>query len=165
MTTSPWGFLSFMMHFIQDLSNAGFYVVMILRTSMSDDILFVLFCFVFLERHPQHMEVPRLGVKSELQLPAYTTGPGNAGSFNLLIEARDRTCILMDDSQILNLLSHNRNSLNICLDPTQRHTKSLLKSTDHFCISDSHRKLGTHQKSKSGWTRLDKSRWNDIWQA
>ena len=24
--------------------------------------------------HPWHMEVPRLGVKSELQLPAYTTG-------------------------------------------------------------------------------------------
>ena len=31
-------------------------------------------CFVlFLELHLQHMEVPRLGVESELQLPAYTT--------------------------------------------------------------------------------------------
>ena len=29
--------------------------------------------FVFLGPHPQHMEVPRLEVKSELQLPAYTT--------------------------------------------------------------------------------------------
>ena len=30
--------------------------------------------FVFyLGPHLQHMEVPRLGVKSELQLPAYTT--------------------------------------------------------------------------------------------
>ena len=27
----------------------------------------------FLGPHPQHMEVPRLGVESELQLPAYTT--------------------------------------------------------------------------------------------
>ena len=27
----------------------------------------------FLEPHPWHMEVPRLGVESELQLPAYTT--------------------------------------------------------------------------------------------
>ena len=34
--------------------------------------LFFLF-FVFLGRHPQHMEVPRLGVQSELQLLAYTT--------------------------------------------------------------------------------------------
>ena len=29
--------------------------------------------FFFLEPHPRHMEVPRLGVKLELQLPAYTT--------------------------------------------------------------------------------------------
>ena len=32
------------------------------------------FCFgLFLGPHPQHMEVPRLGVKLELQLPAYAT--------------------------------------------------------------------------------------------
>ena len=29
--------------------------------------------FFFTELHPQHMEVPRLGIKSKLQLPAYTT--------------------------------------------------------------------------------------------
>jgi len=29
--------------------------------------------FVFLGRHPQHMEVPRLGIESELQPLAYTT--------------------------------------------------------------------------------------------
>ena len=34
-------------------------------------LLFVAFCF--LGPHPQHMEFPRLGVLSELQLPAYTT--------------------------------------------------------------------------------------------
>ena len=32
-----------------------------------------LFIFVFLELHPWHMEVPRLGAESELQLPAYVT--------------------------------------------------------------------------------------------
>ena len=32
-----------------------------------------LFCFVFLGTHPQHTKVPRLGIKLELQLPAYTT--------------------------------------------------------------------------------------------
>ena len=31
------------------------------------------FCFCFLGPHLWHMEVPRLGVESELQLPAYAT--------------------------------------------------------------------------------------------
>ena len=31
------------------------------------------FFSVFLGPHPQHMEVPRLGVELELQPPAYTT--------------------------------------------------------------------------------------------
>ena len=34
----------------------------------------ILFVFVFLGLHLWHMEVPRLEVKMELQLPAYTTG-------------------------------------------------------------------------------------------
>ena len=38
------------------------------------------FFFVSLGLHPRHMEVPRLGVESELKLPAYTTAHGNAGS-------------------------------------------------------------------------------------
>ena len=33
---------------------------------------FVLFCFFFV-LHPEHMDVPRLGIELELQLPAYTT--------------------------------------------------------------------------------------------
>ena len=33
---------------------------------------FVCFLLSFLGPHPQHMEVPRLGVESEPQLPAYT---------------------------------------------------------------------------------------------
>ena len=34
---------------------------------------FLFFVFCFLGPHPQGMEVPRLGVESELQMPAYTT--------------------------------------------------------------------------------------------
>ena len=34
---------------------------------------FLLLLFVFLGLHPWHMEVPRLGVHSELQSPTYTT--------------------------------------------------------------------------------------------
>ena len=30
-------------------------------------------CFVFLELHPRHVEVPRLGLELELQLLAFTT--------------------------------------------------------------------------------------------
>ena len=40
---------------------------------------FILFTFAFFLRlHPQHMEVPRLGVKSGLQLPAYSTATATA---------------------------------------------------------------------------------------
>ena len=35
--------------------------------------IYLFIYFVFLGLHPQHMEVPRQGVESELQLPAYTT--------------------------------------------------------------------------------------------
>ena len=71
------------------------------------------------------MEVPRLGVRSELQLPACTTATATPDPshgydlhqssrqcpiFNSLNEARDGTCILMDTSRIHNLLSHNGNS-------------------------------------------------------
>ena len=61
------------------------------------------------------MEVPRLGVKSELQLPAYTTATAMSDLshvwdlyhsswqhwiLNPLSKARDQTCVLMDMSQV-----------------------------------------------------------------
>ena len=70
------------------------------------------------------MDVSRLGVKSDLQLPAYTTATSDLSCIcdlchssrqgqilNPLSEAGDRTHILMDTSQVLNPLSHNGNSL------------------------------------------------------
>ena len=48
-----------------------------------------------------HMEVPRLAVESELQLPAYSTAiatPDLSQVCNLLSEARNCTHILMDTS-------------------------------------------------------------------
>ena len=79
--------------------------------------LFILFfcLFVFLQPHPRHMEVPGLGVESDLQLPAYATAiampdPSHACDLhhssrqhripNPLSEARDQTCILIDTIQI-----------------------------------------------------------------
>ena len=65
--------------------------------------------------HLQHMEVPRLGIQSELQLLAYTTATATSDPsrvcnlhrssrqhwiLNLLSEARDHTCVLMDTGRI-----------------------------------------------------------------
>ena len=36
-------------------------------------LYFLFYFFFFLGPHPWHMEVPRLGVKVELQMPAYST--------------------------------------------------------------------------------------------
>ena len=79
-------------------------------------VLFIyLFIFAFLGLHPWHVGVPRLGVRSELQLPAYTTATTTRDLsciwdlhhsswqrliLNPLIEARDRTRILTDASQV-----------------------------------------------------------------
>ena len=85
---------------------------------------------VVLGLYPQHMEVPRLGLESELQLLAYATAtvtrdPSHichlhwsswqCGILNPLREARDWTHILMDISQVLHPLHHKGNSSNIVL--------------------------------------------------
>ena len=72
------------------------------------------FLFVFLGPHSWHMEVPRLGVKSELYLLAYTTAIATLALNHVcdlhqssrqcwilkpLNKAGDWTCILMDASQ------------------------------------------------------------------
>ena len=75
----------------------------------------VLTRFLFLGPHVLHMEVPRVGVQSELQLLAYTTAtatPNLSSIFDLhhsswqcwilklLSKARDRTLVLVDTSQV-----------------------------------------------------------------
>ena len=85
------------------------------------DLFFFLFSFFFLGLHLWHMEVPR--ARGQIRVAA--AGPRhshrNAGSecvynhssqqfwiFNPLSEARDQTPNLMDTSQVLNPLRHNR---------------------------------------------------------
>ena len=78
-------------------------------------ILFFHLFFFFLGLHPWYLEVPRLGVGWELQLPAHTTATATPDpshicglhcSFwhcqilNPLSEASEQTCILMDPSQV-----------------------------------------------------------------
>ena len=76
---------------------------------------FSFFAFCFLGPHSRHMEVPRLGVESELQPPAYTTATtrpdlscvwdlhhswGEHWILHPLTKIRDRTHILVDTSQV-----------------------------------------------------------------
>ena len=86
---------------------------------MLKNYVFVLgfFCLFlsFVGLQSQHMEVPRLGVESELQLPACATATATPdpsrlydlhhssrqrGILNPLSEARDRTCNLMASGRI-----------------------------------------------------------------
>ena len=75
-------------------------------------ILLIYFCF--LGPHLRHMEVPRLGVASELQLPAHTTATATPDPscvsdlryssrqewiLNPLSKARDGTCVLTEDKK------------------------------------------------------------------
>ena len=65
--------------------------------------------------HPWHMEVPRLGVKLELQLPPYATATATQDprcicdlhhksqqpqTLNPLNKARDQTQVLMDSTRV-----------------------------------------------------------------
>ena len=107
-------------------------------TSSFENMHFIL--FLFLGPHLQHMEVPRLGVKSELWLPACTTATATQDSnlvfdlhhssqqcqmLNLQSEARDQTSILMDTSQVLNLMGHDRN-------PENMHFKKFISCFRHL---------------------------------
>ena len=86
-------------------------------TPLSSILFYFIFYFYFfvLEPHPWHMEVPRLGVHSELQLPAYATATATRDPscdcdlhhnsrqcqiLNPLNDARDRTRVLMDASWV-----------------------------------------------------------------
>ena len=62
--------------------------------------LFSFFPFFFLGLQVWHVQVPKLGVKLELQLPACTTGSWQSWILEPLSEARDRNYILMDTSRI-----------------------------------------------------------------
>ena len=54
------------------------------------------------------MEVPRLGIKSEPESPAYATATATADPQPT--EVRDQTLILMDARGVVNPLSHHGNS-------------------------------------------------------
>ena len=78
-------------------------------------IYLFIYLFLLLRATPRHVEVPRLGVQSELQPPAYTTATATGDLslicdlyhssrqcqiLNPLSEARGRTHVLTDTSQV-----------------------------------------------------------------
>ena len=96
--------------------------------TMTAFILLFFFSFFFLGLYTQHMEVPRLGVKSEPRLLAYATAMAipdlscicdlrcslwQCWILNPLSKARDQTIIFTDTSQVLNSLSHKENSFTV----------------------------------------------------
>ena len=87
--------------------------------------------FVFLGPHLWYMEIPKLVVKSELQLPTFTTAPAMPDLshnrdlhrslqqhqiLNPLNKVMDRTRVLMDISQVPSLLNHKKSS-RFCCEP------------------------------------------------
>ena len=88
----------------------------LLRSFSEEEILSLLFFFfVFLGLYPWHVEVPRLGVQLERQVPAYTSVTATQDLSHVcnlhhsswqrwilipLSKARDWTCVLMDMSQV-----------------------------------------------------------------
>ena len=90
-------------------------VVGVARGRCSSKVVARVFLFLFLVFRAAPMEVPRLGVESELQLPAYTTATATADPsrvcdirhslwqhliLNPLNKARDQIRILVDISWI-----------------------------------------------------------------
>ena len=84
-----------------------------LRVLLSSSFFFF---FLILGLHPEHMEVQRLGAKSELQVKAYTTATTTQDLSHIwdLHYSSQQHCIL-------NPLSRARDQTHILMDPSQAH--------------------------------------------
>ena len=96
-------------------------------------LFYFILSFAFLGPYPRHMEVPRLGLSSELQLPAYTTATA--------MPDLSHVCDLHHKSQqprILNPLSKARDGTHNLMVPSQIRfhcaTTGTLKSLLYFVL-------------------------------
>ena len=108
-----------------------------------ESVCLSVFLFLLLETHPQHVEVPRLGVESELQLLTYTTATATRDPslvcvlhsswqhriLNPLIKARDQTCVLMDTSGVC----YHRATTGIPPSLSLHLSSGLLPDSHHAC--------------------------------
>ena len=93
-----------------------------------DCVCISFFLFLLLGPHLQYMEVPRLGVQRELQLPAYTTATATSDLSHL-------ACDLYQNSQqrqILNTLSEARDRTRNLMVPSQIHFCCPMAGTPHM---------------------------------
>ena len=112
--------------------------------------------FVFLDPHWLHIEVPRLGVKSELSPMAYTTATAMSDpslvyhlhhssqqrpTLNPLSKARDQTRVLLDTSQVHEPLSHYGNSSFITFSTNISSVASMHKSPLRLSTQTTHKVL------------------------
>ena len=94
-----------------------------------ENAICVFFSFFFLGLHSQHMEVSRLGVKSELQRPAYTTAtatPNPSQVCNLHHSSRQH--------RNLNPLSKARNPTRNLMAPSRICSCFTMMGTPDFCL-------------------------------
>ena len=108
-------------------ANALIIFLKLFATTENNHTTFVIpifFFFFLFGPHLWHMEIPRLGVESELQLPAYTIAPAtpdpatsvtctaacsNTGSLTHSARPGIESTFLWTQGLVLNPLSHNRN--------------------------------------------------------
>ena len=97
------------------LSPVLFFLPVILNISIILKFYFPwgFFLFFFLEPHLQHMEVPGSRGRIRAAAAGLRHSLQQCQILNPLIEARDLTSILMDTSQVLNLLSHRGTSISL----------------------------------------------------
>ena len=96
--------------------------------------------FVFLELYLRQMEIPRLGVEVELQLPAYATAYSNTRSLMDWVRPGTESASSWTLCLVLNPLNHNRNSPKyflhciLILMISNYHSKLDIRSYNHFYI-------------------------------
>ena len=133
-----------------------------------------LFVCLFLGPHPQHMEIPRLGVELKLQLGPYTAATATPDPshvcnlqhssqlcqiLNPLSMARDQTRNLMVPSWVLWPPSHDGNFLTIIL-------KNCLKTSVPIIAQQKWIRLGTmrlHVRSLASLSGLRIQRCHELW--
>ena len=111
---------------IQMLCPSFIWIIIILLLNCMSSIVLFIYLFFFLGLYLLHMEVSGLGVELELQLPAYATATarrdpkasmtytaacGNVGSLTHWARPRIESTSSWTLCGILNLLSHNGNSV------------------------------------------------------
>uniref|UniRef100_A0A8D0YFV1 Roundabout guidance receptor 2 n=1 Tax=Sus scrofa TaxID=9823 RepID=A0A8D0YFV1_PIG len=89
--------------------------------------------FVFLGLHPQHMEVPRRGVKLELQLLVYTT----ATFVFILLTSSAAPSAPPQSVTVLTVGSHNSTSISVSWDPPPPdHQNGIIQEYKIWCLGN-----------------------------